>query len=165
MIPSLERLNELFSYDPDSGVIKWKKSTNRRIKPGDVAGSFSSGYLQIGVDGVSIFAHRIAYALGRGKFPDSIIDHINGDRADNRLENLRLADKSLNAHNTSKTRGPVGMRGVGYDSKREKFTARITINGAHVWLGYHETKEAAKSARDEKLSKSMMENKYASAMR
>jgi hypothetical protein len=92
-LPPLARLNELLTYDPQEGVLRWKVRHNNRAA-GMVAGSpTSDGYLHIKIDGVKYKAHRIAYYMGTGIDPQAHqIDHCpDPTRTNNRLANLRLA--------------------------------------------------------------------------
>lgn len=93
-----EMLRERLSYCPTTGVIRWKDGPNA----GKPAGHEKSGYLRIAFGGVNVFAHRAAWAITHGKWPDDVIDHINRDRKDNRLENLRDVSGLENARNKSK---------------------------------------------------------------
>ena len=77
---------------------------------------------------------------------DQIIDHINQDKLDNRRENLRVASKSLNALNSRKSKGKVPFRGVFFNTQADKYTARITINGKTLHLGYFDEPEIAHAA-------------------
>lgn len=70
------------------------------------------------------------------------VDHINGDRLDNRRENLRVLGRSANLHNRG-AYGPSGLKGVSWDRRKKKWRAEIGKNGKRAWLGYHATKEDA----------------------
>jgi hypothetical protein len=156
-------LNERLAYDPESGVLTWKERPLGHFKQrqywlrwnklfaGSVAGTISSnGYVVIEMDGVAHKAHRLAWQMTHGDLP-KFIDHINGDRGDNRIENLRPASGSGNARNR-KTQGnnTSGIKGV--VSERGKWKAQLSINRKHLSLGYFSTKEeagrAVRSARE-----------------
>jgi hypothetical protein len=103
MNPDLTDLRQLFSYEPDTGLVRWRVSLNRRIKVGSVAGSLmksgaATGYVFVMFRGRRHGAHQIAWALMTGEWP-TLIDHWNCDRADNRWGNLRNVNHSVNAHN------------------------------------------------------------------
>lgn len=156
-----QTLRQLLHYDPETGKLTWKsRDTNSNAAwnaryAGKEAGSRNGeGYWQIGVFGRKCYAHRIAWAITYGGFPDGEIDHINGDRTDNRLINLRAVDqgenqrnKALSANNTS------GVTGVYWDDKRKKWWAEIAAKGQKRRLGFFNTlTEAAKARSDaEKL--------------
>lgn len=142
----IERLRERLDYDPTSGEFTWKVSPNARIKAGSKAGSVNSdGYILIKVDGRNIKAHRIAWALIHGDFPESEIDHINRLPGDNRLCNLRLATRSQNNTNKVKFRpNKLGIKGV--TKQRNGYQVNISDNGKQKYVGYYATIEAAQAA-------------------
>jgi hypothetical protein len=106
----ISRLRELFTYDPFTGDVR--RLTTRNA--GKVCGTkFSTGHLQVSVDGKMTGVHRIAWALRHGEYPALEIDHINGDGADNRLCNLRVATSSQNNQNRRLSlRNKTGIKGV-----------------------------------------------------
>lgn len=85
---TVERLRELLDYDPETGVFRWKEP-RRKCRVGEVAGSLrKDGYVKIQVDGRFYQAHRLAWLCVYGVWP-SAIDHIDGNRANNAIANLR----------------------------------------------------------------------------
>ena len=139
-------LMKYFSYDGENLI--WKMTTTNRVKRGSVAGSKTvSGYLQVRFFGVDIKAHRIIWAICHGTWPELLIDHIDGDPLNNKIENLREANFNENVrnirtpkHNTS------GVKGVGFCKKTGRWTCWIWVNNKKIWLGRHDTKEAAAMA-------------------
>ena len=141
-----ERLKELLDYDPLTGVFRWRVYRARGARPGSIAGTPNdNGYILIGIDGVVRRAHRLAWLYINGKQPTGLIDHVNGDKTDNRIANLRLATKSTNGAN-SKTRcdSSIGLKGV--YRNRARYSARISCNGTRYRLGTYDTPELAHAA-------------------
>lgn len=140
----IERLRELFQYDPQTGLIRRRISVCG-IDAGSVAGSRDSlGYLRISVDGKRLQAHRIAFALHYGRWPRYEIDHINGVKGDNRILNLREATTSQNQMNKSGWR--AGLKGAYQHQQSRRWMARIQKNGRVFHLGYFDTEAEAHAA-------------------
>ncbi|HAS0888998.1 TPA: HNH endonuclease, partial [Enterobacter cloacae subsp. cloacae] len=94
------RLKEVLRYDPLTGVFYWLNPTAYCMHPGDVAGFVDyTGYAYIKVDRVKYSAHRLAWLYVHGSMPEEQIDHVNNNRSDNRISNLRLASRSQNMMN------------------------------------------------------------------
>jgi HNH endonuclease len=147
--PSIDRLRELFSYDPETG--HFTRIVKRQLPAGTVAGSTkrNKGYISITVDRRKYQAHRLAWLWIYGTWP-SQLDHINRDRADNRINNLRPATPTLNALNRSlQVTSRSGVTGVIHcDNWRlNPWSAQIMVNGKNVVLGYFAEKELAVAAR------------------
>lgn len=103
----LKRLQEVLSYDKDTGVFVNLVNRNSRAIAGQVAGNVNNkGYVRITIDGYIYAAHRLAWLFVHGEFPqgegEPFIDHINGDKADNRIENLRVSSTAANQRNMKK---------------------------------------------------------------
>ena len=149
--PSQERLKEVLDYDEQTGVFKWKLSTGRRIKVGDVAGAAHPPvYGRIQVDGVRYISSRLAWLYVYGEYPTALIDHINTNIADNSIKNLRIATASDNLKNTPVQKASkTGVKGVTHStSSPGKFEARIGVNGKNYYLGIFSSVEAAKKLLD-----------------
>ena len=136
-------------YDPNSGSFQWRRSTTTGgcVQPGRACGSISeSGYLRIRIAGRLYMAHRIVWAYVHGRWPTDQIDHINGNRSDNRLCNLREASRSLNMQNQrraqSKNRSS-GLLGVSWRKDRSRWQASIRLDGRLEHLGYFISPEDA----------------------
>lgn len=144
------RLLEALHYDADSGIFTWKVSSPR-AKAGSEAGVLLKiGYRAITVDGQRHLAHRLAWFYVHGTWPTHMIDHINGNRADNRISNLRSATARQNTLNGPlRSTNTSGFKGVSWASRRKKWTARITSDYRVYILGYFDTKEEAHAAYSE----------------
>jgi hypothetical protein len=121
-------------------------TNSNRAKSGSIAGSVAkNGYLLVGVDGKREYAHRVIYAITHGSWPTSHIDHVNGNKLDNRPVNLRLATRSQNLANRGKNKNNTsGYKGVWLDKKSGRWVAEITSDGERrkLW-GYRRADEAA----------------------
>lgn len=138
-------LLRLFEYNSVTGVFVRKVKTAIATKVGEVAGCLDSeGYVHIRVMGKSYRAHKLAWLYVYGDMP-KLIDHIDGNKSNNAICNLRLADKSKNGFNRKKT--PVFssiFKGVVWSKKYQKWEAKINAGGKRHYLGYfHCEHEAA----------------------
>ncbi len=147
-LPTVERINELFSYDPESGVLRWRVSPARNVKAGAVAGCPDScGYLVVQLDGKRLKVHRVIWLLQTGEWPEAEIDHINGIRDDNRFANLRQATRQENKCNSLKhANNTSGYKGVHWDKGTRKWRAQVYEGGKKFHLGLFETPEEAHAA-------------------
>lgn len=142
VLPPIDLVSGLLSYDPETGELRWKRSAGK-AKIGSVAGCNAQGYTLVGVNGRLYKAHRLAWLLHYGESPTGDIDHVNGNRSDNRIVNLRIASHSENMHNRKADRdNKSGAKGVCWNKWRGKWMAYS--NGKHV--GYFNTKESADKA-------------------
>jgi hypothetical protein len=148
------RLMYLMHYDQDTGVFT-RLTSNRRDRIGVTPGARNTnGHVQIRVDGVLHMAHRLAWLYVHGSFPQKQLDHINGDKTDNRISNLRHCSNKKNAENRKMSpRNTSGYRGVSFDKTRGKFKAYIghEMRAIHIGLfaAVEDAAVAAKGARDE----------------
>ena len=143
---SQDRLKQLVNYNPNTGLFTWAMP-RRKCRLGDKAGcKMRNGYIVIRLDDELFYAHRLAWFYSYNKWPEQQIDHINGDRADNRLENLREATNAQNAQNTQKMRvtNTSGFTGVRRENK--KWLAEIKVNYKPIRLGLFATPEEAHEA-------------------
>ena len=145
-------LKELVSYEPVTGVMKWKKVSprNRKNKVGDVVGSIEKcGYVRVFIEGKYYKVHRLAWLYVHGYMPKTI-DHINHDKADNVLSNLReVTVKDNNRNKKSKKTFGIFKRELKYYPYTIKYGARITVDNKHIYLGLHDTEAEAIKARKE----------------
>jgi hypothetical protein len=148
-----ERLRHLVNYDPETGQFTWN-AKRRRCTPGAKAGCrMKNGYDIIRLDDNLYLAHRLAWLYMTGEWPAHQIDHVNGDRADNRFCNLREATNQENAHNRHKLRknNRSGFAGVRRENKR--WLAEIKVNYKPIRLGLFDTLEEAHEAYKEARKK------------
>ena len=135
-------LEDVLRYEPDTGKFFWTVVRWRKIRIGDPAGFIApSGYLEIRYNYQNYRAHRVAWYLHNGEDPKALqIDHINGDRSDNRISNLRLATPTQNARNMRKRKGTTSIyKGVHWYERKGKWRAQIRANGKENHLGYFAT--------------------------
>ena len=143
-----ERLDELLDYDPDTGEFRWRVSRGPR-KAGAVAGGpHQTGYAVIRIDSVQYLTHRLAWLTTYGEFPPEQTDHINHDRSDNRISNLRAVSNAENALNQKIAKNNTsGSVGVYWYPKIGKWVAAIRVRQKYIHLGCFAEKEDAISAR------------------
>lgn len=140
MKPTAEQIKSVLHYDPETGIFTWLESPQGRVMAGSVAGSITyQGYVSIKFGRKPYFAHRLAWLYMTGEWPPDCIDHINGIKNDNRIENLRPATVHQNLQN---------QYGKGYrfrpeKSKKNPWIAQIKINGKTKHLGSFATKDEA----------------------
>lgn len=141
-----KELKELLQYNENTGIFTWKISTNFKIKIGNIAGTLhKNGYIYIQIKNRLYMAHRLSWLYVYGEWPKNQIDHINGIRSDNRIENLRDVTQRENQQNYKKHRDGH-LVGTTYNKQRQKWLAQITINKKPVYLGRYNTQQEAHEA-------------------
>jgi hypothetical protein len=149
---SAEQLRELLHYDPETGVFTWKVRPSIRVKRvGAVAGNIGAGgYAVINLTkfGSPKKAHRLAWLYIHGKWPEADIDHINGDRLDNRIVNLRDVSRRINTENLRSARrhSKSGLLGAHWHEPFKKWYSVITTDRKRKFLGLFKTPEEAHQA-------------------
>lgn len=145
---TIDRLKEVLSYDPDTGSFTWLMSLSNNAPKGSIAKNIRHGYMRVRIDNVLYMQHRLAWLYMTGSWPPAgmHIDHINGDRADNRWSNLRLATPRQNQQNRrnpefSNKTGYMGVTLVG-----GRYRANITNDGKSIAIGSFDTLEEAHAA-------------------
>jgi hypothetical protein len=141
-------LKELLDYNKDTGIFTWKQRTSNRVKVGSIAGNLNSnGYIELSVKGHRTLAHRLAWLYEHGELP-ILIDHINGDKKDNKICNLRSATYAENAYNSKvRSDNKSGVRCVSWDKAKQSWEVRVKLDGKLKHFGnYKNLDEAAKIA-------------------
>lgn len=141
-----ERLKEVLEYNPENGRLHWKVKRSN-IPIGTPAGARDRGkYMRLRVDGRFYMAHRLVWLMFHGEWPKYQIDHINGDKVDNRIENLRDVPGGMNMENLRAPlrRNKCGFLGV-YKSKN-RYRADLTVKGKTKHIGSFKTPEEAHAA-------------------
>lgn len=143
-----ERLRQVLRYEPTTGLFTWILPSSIRVKPGDTAGSPTKGYVSIGVDGREYRAHRLAWLYVNGTWPSTAdLDHINEDKSDNRIANLREASRSENMANvTAWKNNTSGYKGVTYNRRNDRWVAQTKKDKRPIFIGSFRTAEEAHAA-------------------
>jgi hypothetical protein len=146
----MQNIEEYLRYEPETGKIFWIKA-RKKVVVGNRAGKINKalGYEVIGFNLEKLYSHRVAWRLYYGVWPDKnmLIDHINGDKSDNRIDNLRLSTKSQNAVNSGmRKNNTTGFKGVSLDKRRGKYVAEITKDNKKIHLGMFDTPKEASNA-------------------
>ncbi|HGL5074088.1 HNH endonuclease [Burkholderia multivorans] len=145
-----ERLHQVLAYDPVTGIFVWRQSTSNRAPIGSIAGTMQpNGYLRIAIDGVRMYAHRLAWFYVNGEWPLSDVDHIDGVRTNNAIANLRDVSRSVNMQNQRRARSnnhTSGLLGVTWSARRHRWVAQIKVDGLHKGIGYFDDAESAHQA-------------------
>lgn len=143
-------LRRLFDYDPLTGIVTRRVCTNSRHCVGEKVGTLAgAGYLQATAHSQKHYLHRMIWAWVYGVWPTQCIDHINQNKLDNRLANLREVTHAENLHNMKmKASNGSGYVGVCFDPRRRRaWTAYISVKGKTVYLGSFPTPVDANAAR------------------
>lgn len=163
-----EDLHKYLIYEPETGRFFWKKRSpeffnsdsgrpadqtcrqwNSRYAGKETFLSGPHGYRGSSINGEWCSAHRVAWAMTYGEWPDGEVDHIDHDPSNNRIENLRLTSRTGNMRNQKKhSTNTSGFRGVHYyEDRKNRWRARITVGGRQMSLGHFATKDEAIAAR------------------
>lgn len=146
-------LKEMLTYDRETGEFRWINGNGRNVSAGDIAGSKTrQGYIRICTGARAhprrYMAHRLAWLYEYGVMPAGQIDHVNRNKADNRIANLRVVDSAENRHNCEKqANNTSGVKGVYWHKKTKKWQANIMVRGRRIPLGYFESHNDAACVR------------------
>jgi hypothetical protein len=147
----IRALMEYLAYNPETGALTWTKYPGGSTVAGAEAGRIrSDGYRYVGFRQKRHLAHRLCWAIHTGAPPpDALVDHVNGDKSDNRISNLRIANYSQNNWNQGRhSNNKSGYKGVRYYKPQRKFHAYIGLCSAKLHLGSFDTAEDAARAYD-----------------
>lgn len=135
-------VRSILDYDPETGGFRWREREDVSAQwNGKHAGTragcvHNNGYIQISLNDRLYNAHRLAWLITTDSWPRQQIDHIDRDRSNNRIANLRQATRSENQHNRgAASNNTSGKKGVVYDARRNHWVARIAVSGRQVHLG------------------------------
>ncbi len=146
-------VRSILNYNPETGILTWNQrddvesAWNAKYANKEAGGPHNAGYIRVRINGISYLAHRLIWLIVEGCWPSANLDHINGNRTDNRILNLREASCSQNNANRAH-RNLTGYKGVTkweYDGY-VYYNARITKNRKCQSLGYFKTPEEAHEA-------------------
>lgn len=143
-----ESIKDYFRYK--NGKLIRVKKPQAACKMGEVGYPSSRGYLAIGFRGTKYFVHRVIWLIVKGEQPPPILDHVNNNITDNRIENLREATHSENMRNTRLRKDTKsGVKGVFWLEKRKRWVAKINHNKKCIFLGnFKHLKDAEQAVKD-----------------
>jgi len=145
-------LKELFLHDEEKGVLYWKNPTSFRVKKGEFAGTvYHDGNVNIQIKGKVYKRHRLIWMFKHGYFPKQL-DHIDRDRSNDRLNNLRESNQSENNANKAKTNKKTSSIyiGVSWSESRKRWESKVMKNRKTYHLGRFKCEIEAAKARDKK---------------
>ncbi len=140
-----DRLREVVTYDPTTGAFR-NACSRKKVRIGEIAGTVdkSVGYIVLCIDRRRYYGHRLAFLYMTGRWPDECVDHINGDRIDNRWANLRSVSRSINQQNMRRAMHGSSSGLLGAHRKRGRWSSQIrTVDGQLMRLGTFDTAEEA----------------------
>jgi hypothetical protein len=140
-----EKLKEILFYEPKTGLFTRKITKSNRAVAGSLVLNKYNKYMVIGIDNKNYYLHRLAWLYIYGEWPKNDIDHINGIKSDNRIENLRDVTKSVNMQNLIKktNKNQTDYLGVSFCKKSKKWYSRISVNKKQITIGRFNSPELA----------------------
>lgn len=142
----------IFDYDAVNGLLIRKIATSSKAKAGSIAGSNKGHkYARVSIKNKMVYVHHVVWLWHHNSLPKEI-DHINRNRFDNRIENLRPTDRSANNINTNiRSNNTSGASGVSFDKRYKKWHVRIGVNGKTKHIGYFDDFDVARQKRQEAI--------------
>lgn len=142
-----EQVRAVLSYDKETGVFHWKTAPRAARKAGAIAGGKNrQGYFTIRVFREGYLSHRLAWLYVHGVWPAGDIDHIDGDRSNNRIANLRDVSRSVNLENRKGAKCTNKLKILGVSMQGDRFRAQIQVKGVKKHIGLYATAELAEAA-------------------
>lgn len=143
-----ERLRAVLRYSPETGVFVWLIAPNRRIRVGSIAGTVRKGRRSVKVDGAEHFVSRLAWLYVTGAWPQGVVDHEDTDPSNDRWLNLRDVTQGVNSQNrrSAQSNSQTGVLGVSPCAQTGRLKAQLQTPAGPVWLGRHDTTDAAQAA-------------------
>jgi hypothetical protein len=148
---SKTRLEEVLNFDAKTGIFRWKIRLSNHALVGSIAGCIaktgnSRGYVLIRIDKTLYKAHRLVWLYVSGEWPSGHIDHIDGDRSNNKFENLRDVSRSTNMQNRKRCDADSKTGFLGVTKSGRKYIAQISSNGKNFRIGTFNSPESAHAA-------------------
>ena len=145
---SAAQARALLDYAPDTGLLTWKATGTGRRSGGEAGNRNTDGYVRTTIKYRAYANHRLAWLIYYGEWPKDQVDHIDGDRSNNRISNLRQASSSINNQNLRRAypNNKLGVLGVYYETSRNKYVARICVKGRQATIGRFNSLEEASNA-------------------
>lgn len=143
-----ETVHRYFEYDPETGALRRRIRSGHQAAGTECRSQKGNGYFQVEFQGRNYLVHRVVWLIATGEWPTRHIDHIDGNRTNNRLNNLRDVSVFLNLQNLKGARkdNRLGLLGVSTDTRTGKFFSRIVVKKELKYLGRYDTPEAAHDA-------------------
>ena len=147
---TLSIAQKLFKYNPTTGILYWRSNRSPTVRCGDIAGTdHCKGYRSVQVNHNNYLVHRLIWLIIKGVWPKNQIDHIDHDRGNNKIDNLREATQTENQRNGCiQKNNTSGFVGVYWSKANKKWRAGICLNNKNMCLGYFIEKADAIAARE-----------------
>lgn len=137
-------MESILHYDPDTGIFTWINCIKKKLNGMEAGGKNKSGYMLIKINGIKYYAHRLAFMIMIGDFPKNNVDHIDGNKVNNKWKNLREATFSENSFNSKlRNDNTSGCKCVSFHIRNKKWQVSITLNGKRKHYGFFDSKNDA----------------------